>query len=97
MVRALPAGTTWAAAGIGRFQYDVNAMAVEMGGHVRVGLEDNLWFDRDRHELATNARLIQRVVKLSQTAGRAIASPAEAREIIGFPPPVVRQPSNLRA
>ena len=44
MVGALPTGTTWAAAGIGRFQFPMNALAIAMGGHVRVGLEDNIWW-----------------------------------------------------
>lgn len=84
MVRALPSGTTWSAAGIGRYQFFVNSMAITMGGHVRVGLEDNLYFDSEKNELATNARLIERLVKLATAAGRAIASPNEARQIIGM-------------
>jgi len=85
MVRALPAGTTWSAAGIGRFQFFVNSMAITMRGHVRVGLEDNLWYDDNRTQPATNAGLIERLVKLAQCAGREIASPDEARAIIGMP------------
>ena len=86
IVRALPPGTTWAAAGVGRFQLEVNALAIAMGGHVRVGLEDNLWFDRDRRDPATNARLIERIGQLGTILGRAIASPAEARAMIGLRP-----------
>ena len=85
LLRALPPGTTWSAAGIGRFQLAVNSMAIKEGGHVRVGLEDNLWFDSGRTELATNARLIDRLVKLAGEVGREIASPDEARAIIGLP------------
>ncbi len=85
MVRALPAGTTWAAAGIGRFQFNVNSLAIAMGGHVRVGLEDNLWYDDERTRLATNPDLIERLVKLAEACGRSVASPDEAREIIGLP------------
>jgi uncharacterized protein (DUF849 family) len=84
-VRALPPDVTWAAAGIGRFQFRVNSWAIMMGGHVRVGLEDNLWFDDDRTVPASNARLIDRVVKVAGGAGREIASPDEAREMIGLP------------
>jgi 3-keto-5-aminohexanoate cleavage enzyme len=84
MVGALPAGFNWSAAGIGRFQFYVNSMAITMGGHVRVGLEDNLWYDNDRTEPATNARLIERLVNLAQCVGREIASPDEARRIIGL-------------
>jgi 3-keto-5-aminohexanoate cleavage enzyme len=95
MVRALPAGTTWAAAGIGRFQFQVNSLAVVMGGHVRVGLEDNIWFDRERRELASNPMLIERITTLSRACGRDIATPAEAREIVGLSQPTrpARSPS----
>ncbi len=85
MVRALPEKTTWSAAGIGRFQFYVNGMAITMGGHVRVGLEDNLWYDNARTRAATNAGLIDRLVKLAHCVGREIATPVEARAIIGLP------------
>lgn len=84
MVNALPPGFTWAASGIGRFQFRINTLAIAMGGHVRVGLEDNLYFDEDRTQLATNAALIDRIVKLSEAAGRPIATPNEARAMIGL-------------
>jgi len=86
VVRTLPKGVTWAAAGIGRFQFQTNALAIAMGGHVRVGLEDNLWYDEDRTTLATNPALIERLVKLANAAGREVASPDEARQLIGLPP-----------
>jgi len=85
MVRALPPGITWAATGIGSFQFRINALAIAMGGHVRVGLEDNLYLDDARTQLATNAALVERLVKLGEAAGRPIASPDEARAIIGLP------------
>ena len=47
-VERLPAGATWAATGVGRFQFAVHKLAIAMGGHVRVGLEDNIWFDDER-------------------------------------------------
>ncbi len=85
-VQALPAGATWAGAGIGRFQFQVNALAVTMGGHVRVGLEDNLFMDAAKTEPASNATLIDRVVTLARAAGRSPATPDEARALIGLPP-----------
>lgn len=88
MVNALPRGTTWAGAGIGRFQLQVNTMAIEKGGHVRIGLEDNLLFDRGIP--ATNPMLIERIVEVARQRGREIASPAEARTIIGLPVPASR-------
>lgn len=83
---ALPQSTTWAAAGIGRFQLKMNALAITMGGHVRVGLEDNIWYDDDRTQLATNAGLIERLVRISLACGRDIATPDEARPMIGLRP-----------
>ncbi len=84
MVQALPPGATWAGAGIGRFQFTVNALAVTMGGHVRVGLEDNLFMDVAKTAPATNLALVERIVALARAAGRRIATPAEARLAIGL-------------
>ena len=90
LVEKLPAGATWAAAGIGRFQLRMNAMAVAMGGHVRVGLEDNLYMDAAKREPATNLALVDRVAGISRALGRRLATPAEARQRIGLKlrPPV---------
>jgi 3-keto-5-aminohexanoate cleavage enzyme len=87
LVESLPAGATWAATGIGRFQFHVNAMAVAMGGHVRVGLEDSVYFDAGKQQLATNLGLVERLVRLAHAAEREICTPVEARELIGLPPP----------
>ncbi len=86
MVDALPKDTVWAAAGIGRFQFQINNLAIVMGGHVRVGLEDNLWMNAEKTEPATNLRLIERVVRVAEAIGRPIASPECAKKIIGLPP-----------
>lgn len=86
MAQAVPAGATWAATGIGRFQFPVNAMAITMGGHVRVGLEDSLFMDAGKSELASNVGLVQRLVTLARAAAREPATPDEARAIIGLPP-----------
>ena len=85
VVQALPKGTIWAAAGIGRFQFHVNGLAIAMGGHVRVGLEDNIWMDPEtkRHP-ATNARLIDRVVAIARAHGREIASCADVRRMLAL-------------
>lgn len=89
VVRALPEGTTWAATGIGRFQFPINALAVTMGGHARVGLEDAIYVDWETKRLATNAGLIERVVRLSRAAGREIATAEQTRQIIGISTEVV--------
>ncbi len=85
LVMSLPAGSTWAGAGIGAFQFSVNSMAVTMGGHVRVGLEDNLFFDKEKTRPATNRGLVERIARLARAAEREVATPAEARSIIGLP------------
>jgi 3-keto-5-aminohexanoate cleavage enzyme len=80
--RMLP-GATWTAAGIGRHQLTVPEWAFELGGHCRTGLEDNLKFDKVR--LATsNAELVQRVAALAGKFDRSVATPAEARRILGL-------------
>ena len=80
--RMLP-GATWTAAGIGRHQLTVNEWSLELGGHCRTGLEDNLRFDKER--LATsNAELVERVADLTAKFGRSVATPAEARRILGL-------------
>ncbi len=76
-------GATWTAAGIGRHQLEVARWALELGGHVRTGLEDNLKFDQTR--LAeSNAELVAQVAALCAVYGRHPASPAEARSILGL-------------
>ncbi len=85
VVNALPPGATWAAAGIGRFQFLVNACGVVAGGHVRVGLEDSLWLDPLKERPATNAALVERIVGLARAYEREIASPRRARDLIGLP------------
>ena len=81
--RVLP-GATWTAAGIGRHQLTVNEWSLELGGHCRTGLEDNLKFDKER--LATsNAELVRRVADLAGQFNRSVATPAEARQILGLP------------
>jgi 3-keto-5-aminohexanoate cleavage enzyme len=80
--RVLP-GATWTAAGIGRHQLTVNEWALELGGHCRTGLEDNVRFDKER--LATsNAELVARVAGMAGRFGRSVATPAEARRILGL-------------
>src|SRR2546429_1497848 len=81
---------TWAAAGIGRHQLEVNEWCLELGGHVRTGLEDNIKFDKTR--LArSNAELVARVADLCATKGRHPAGPPEARQILQLPP--AREPT----
>ncbi len=76
---------TWGAAGIGRHQFEVNRWSLELGGHLRTGLEDNIKFDRER--LAkSNAELVARLATMCGEFGRHAASPKEARHILNLPP-----------
>lgn len=87
ILAALPAGTTWAVAGIGRFQVSANTLALALGGNVRVGLEDNPYLDwRDRSG-ATNVALVERIVRIASELGRHPATPDESRQIIGLKAP----------
>jgi 3-keto-5-aminohexanoate cleavage enzyme len=85
LLAELPEQWVWGLAGLGRFQLDANTMAVAVGGHVRVGLEDNVWFDRDRTVPATNPALVERVARLAELVDRPVASPAQARATLGLP------------
>jgi 3-oxoadipate:acetyl-CoA acetyltransferase len=77
-------GGTWTAAGIGRHQVEVARWALELGGHIRTGLEDNLKYDKTR--LArSNAELVEQVAVLCPEYDRHPASPAEARQVLGLP------------
>jgi len=82
LAESLPAGCTWSVAGIGQAELPLAAAAILMGGHVRVGLEDNIYYTKG--VLATNAMLVERVVRLAQEFGRDIATPDEARRILGL-------------
>ncbi len=77
------AAAPWCAAGIGRHQVEVNRWAAEAGGHLRTGIEDNVRMDRDT--LApSNAALVERAAQIVEAAGRRVATPAEARAILGL-------------
>ena len=76
-------GATWTAAGVARHQFEVNKWCLELGGHCRTGLEDNIKFDRDRLA-ASNAELVARITEVCGDYGRHPASPAEARELLGL-------------
>ena len=82
MKRLLP-DSEWCAAGIARYQIEVNEWCVAAGGHARTGLEDNIRMNRDT--LApSNAALVERVVELCEQYERPVATPAEARAILGL-------------
>jgi len=85
MVESLPPGSTWCAMPIGRHEFTLDAVAVVLGGHVRVGIEDNVYLSKG--VLAkSNAELVEKMVRIAGDLGREVASPAEARSILGLKP-----------
>jgi 3-keto-5-aminohexanoate cleavage enzyme len=91
---SIPPGSTWSAIGASKDQLAINTMSILLGGHVRVGMEDSVYYRRG--ELAkTNAQFVERIVDLSRTLGREIATPNEAREILGLDPTRNRKLKNV--
>lgn len=84
MLRDLPANSLWSLGGVGDYQLPMNSMAIAAGGGVRVGLEDNIWYDRARTRLATNADLIRRIHRLAEATEREIMTPAELRGLLNL-------------
>lgn len=83
LVDSIPADATWTVSGIGRHETALGMAAMAMGGHVRVGFEDNIYFYRG--ELAeSNAQLVARIARLAKELGREVATPDEARVILGL-------------
>ncbi|MDR3243006.1 MAG: 3-keto-5-aminohexanoate cleavage protein [Clostridiales Family XIII bacterium] len=83
MAGSVPPGSTWTAAGIGKSEFDMAAAAIIMGGHVRVGFEDNLYLEKGVLA-ASNGELVEKAVKIAKLLGREIASPAESRRILSI-------------
>ncbi|MFD6191515.1 3-keto-5-aminohexanoate cleavage protein [Streptomyces sp. NPDC060275] len=84
MVNMLPDGARWASFALGRMQMPWVAQSILLGGHVRVGLEDNLYLGRGNK--ATNAQLVERAVILAESMGARVATPDEARATLGLKP-----------
>jgi uncharacterized protein (DUF849 family) len=82
MKSLLPDDAHWAAFGISRMEYPMAAQAILLGGHVRVGLEDNLYVERG--VFGTNAQLVEKATRLVRLLGADVATPAEARAILGL-------------
>jgi uncharacterized protein (DUF849 family) len=83
-LQAVLPGATWVAAGIARHQFEVNKWCLEAGGHCRTGLEDNTRIDKTGLA-ASYAELVKRIVDVCGEYDRVVATPAQAREILGLP------------
>ena len=80
----LPPGSTWSAFGIGKDHLPIMYAALAMGGHIRVGLEDNVYYSKGVK--ASNESLVERAVRVVKEFGKEPATPAQAREILGLKP-----------
>lgn len=85
MIKDLPQGSLWSVGGVGAAQLPMNTISIIAGGGVRIGLEDNIWFDTARTRLATNYELVERIVTIAATLGAKPYSPRECREILALP------------
>jgi uncharacterized protein (DUF849 family) len=81
-VERVPEETTWSGAGLGAYQLTAQALAINAGGGVRVGLEDGIHLDRERTTLARNVDLVERVHALLEIAGRTAMTPADYRRSV---------------
>ncbi len=86
MVNDLPSNSYWSLAGVGQAQLSMNSVAIALGGGVRVGLEDNIWYDPDRTVPATNRTLLERVHGLVEVHGHEVMRPARLRQLLNLAP-----------
>ena len=82
IIKELPEGSIWSVGAVGDPQLRMNLSSIIFGGGVRLGLEDNIWFDQKRTRLATNYDLVERVVSIAKTIGTRQYTPREARELL---------------
>lgn len=83
LVESLPPRSSFTVAGIGRYELPLGVMAIILGGHVRVGFEDNIFYQRGVLA-SSNAQLVSRMKRVSEELGRDVANPKEARSILGI-------------
>lgn len=82
MIECLPKGSTWSLTAVGKSHVQLETMAIALGGHVRTGLEDVVEYSPGVP--ASNVMLVERIIRISQATGREIATPDEARQILGL-------------
>jgi len=83
LLTELPEGTIWLCSAIGPFQLPLTTLALLMGGHVRVGLEDNVYYRRGE-KAKSNAQLVERAARIAHELNREVATPAQARKMLGL-------------
>jgi len=85
MAEQLPQGSTFTVTGVGKAHVDMITMGALLGGNIRVGLEDVLFYSDESGELASNVMLVERAVRIVHALGREIATVQEARDMLGLP------------
>lgn len=85
LIRELPPQSLFTMIGTGGFQLPMNVLGILLGGHVRVGMEDNVYYKRGKR-LENNAEAVDRIVRIAEELNRPIATPAQAREMMGLSP-----------
>jgi 3-keto-5-aminohexanoate cleavage enzyme len=83
LLKEFPEQSLWLCSAIGPFQLPLTTLATLMGGHVRVGLEDNVYYARGK-KAKSNAELVQRAVRIAHELNRPVASPTQARSMLGL-------------
>ncbi|MFB5191772.1 BKACE family enzyme [Alicyclobacillus fastidiosus] len=83
LIDSIPKDSTWSVAGIGKSQLPMNLLGIQLGGHIRTGFEDNVYY-RYKELALTNAQLVDRLVNYSLDLGREIATPQEARSLLSI-------------
>lgn len=83
MAQSIPEDSTWTVSGVGRFEFPMITMGILMGGHIRVGFEDNVYLEKGV-PAKSNGELVEKAVRIAKELGREIAAPEEARKILGL-------------
>lgn len=86
LVESIPPQSTWSVAAVGRAQLQMDMLGIILGGHIRTGFEDNVYFSYKKLA-SSNAQLVERLVQYATDIGRDVATPAEARKILGLDVP----------
>lgn len=84
LINELPEQAVFSIGGVGNYQLRMNSLAVSMGFGVRVGIEDNIWYDKNRTKLASNADLLHRIKEIAKANERELMTASELRNILGL-------------
>ncbi len=83
MIKELPPNSYWSVGAVGQPQLKMNLISIASGGGIRIGLEDNIWFDEKRTLMATNAELIKRIITMAEAMGKRPLDPLQGKQLLG--------------